>query len=217
MNKELVVRLSKYYRTLHKLKAIGLEKVFSNNLGDAIGVTPALVRKDFSVLNIPGKKRGGYEITFLIDKLKQILGRDKQSEIIVVGCGRIGTALMQYHEFDSEGIRVIAGFDINPERVPKIRDIPIYHVNEMPGFIQENQIQVGIITVPDTAASGVLELMIQAGIRGILNFAAIELKQASSSPNFNPERCVIQNVNIGLELEQLFYQINAMSLNPPAK
>ena len=71
MNKELIFRLSKYKRLLLKFKALGLEKVFSNNLGDAIHVTPALVRKDFSMMNMPGNKRGGYSIDDLLDRLDQ--------------------------------------------------------------------------------------------------------------------------------------------------
>ena len=162
------------------------------------------MRKDFSILNLPGNKRGGYEINFLLAQLNQILGKDQPQEVIIVGCGRIGTALMRYDEFSSEGIKVIAGFDINPENVQKVRDIPIYHINEISDFVASSGVQVGIITVPDTAASHILELMIQAGIRGVLNFASIELKSG---------RCIIQNVNIGLELEQLFYQINAARFN----
>jgi len=170
------------------------------------------VRKDFSVLNLPGNKRGGYEINFLISQLNHILGKDQPQDVIIVGCGRIGTALMRYDEFASEGIRVIAGFDINPENVQKVRDIPIYPLGEMARFISESGVQVGIISVPDTAASHVLDLMIQAGIRGILNFASIELKQTAPSSAVSSGRCIIQNVNIGLELEQLFYQIRAAEI-----
>lgn len=209
MNQDLIIRLSKYKRLLHKLKALGLERVFSNNLGDAIGISPSLVRKDFSILNLPGNKRGGYEINYLIAQLGHILGKDQPQDVIIVGCGRIGTALMKYDEFASEGIRVIAGFDINPENVRKVRDIPIYHISEIQRFVESSGVRVGIISVPDTAASQILEMMIQAGIRGILNFASVELKQTCADSTVNSGCCIIQNVNIGLELEQLFYQINA--------
>src|SRR6056297_4001676 len=92
MNKDFILRLTKYKRLLYKLKALGFERVFSNNLGDAIGVTPALVRKDFSTLNLPGNKRGGYNIDTLVHRLDKILGRDQPQQVIVIGCGRIGTA-----------------------------------------------------------------------------------------------------------------------------
>ncbi|MBI9103900.1 MAG: redox-sensing transcriptional repressor Rex [Spirochaetales bacterium] len=211
MNTEIIVRLSKYKRLLQKLKALGLERVFSNNLGDGIGVSPALVRKDFSAMNIQGNKRGGYDINILIEQLNKLLGKDQPQELIIAGCGRIGTALMQYEEFSTEGLQVVAGFDINPDGVQNVQDIPIYHLNEMAAFIKENNIEVGIITVPDNAAANVLEMMIKAGVKGILNFASIELKTANS---LNCNQCTIQNVNIGLELEHLFYRIKEM---PPCE
>ncbi len=213
MNKELIIRLSKYKRLLHKLKALGLERVFSNNLGDAIGVAPALVRKDFSVLNLPGNKRGGYEIEVLIEQLDRILGKDKPQEVIIVGCGRIGIALMRYDEFTTEGIKVVAGFDINPDKISDTQDVPIYHINELEDFVTKHDIQVGIITVPDTAAATVLDQMVEAGIKGILNFASIELKRTKRAQDLSPVGCLIQNVNIGLELEQLFYQINMATVD----
>lgn len=209
MNKELILRLSKYKRLLYKLKALGLERVFSNNLGDAIAVAPSLVRKDFSVLSLPGNKRGGYDIDMLIEKLDIVLGRDKPQEVIVAGCGRIGTALMQYEEFRNEGIKIIAGFDIAPENVSKTSGVPIYHMKEMKEFVEKNDTRVGIITVPDSAAAQTLELMMEAGIRGVLNFASIELRtNRSDVVEGDAPDCTIHNINICLELEHLFYQVN---------
>ena len=208
MNKELILRLTKYKRLLHKLKALGLERVFSKNLGDAIGVAPALVRKDFSNLSLPGNKRGGYNIDELIRRLDKVLGRDKPQEIIIVGCGKIGTALMKFEEFNREGITIVAGFDLAPEQVENPTDIPIYGIDRMADFIRERNIQVGIIAVPDTAASNVFEVMTEAGIEGILNFAAVELKCSANDTEDCAATCTIHNVNIGLEIEHIFYQVN---------
>jgi redox-sensing transcriptional repressor len=210
MNKELILRLSKYKRLLHKLKALGLERVFSNNLGDAIGVAPALVRKDFSILSLPGNKRGGYQIDTLIEKLDTVLGQDKAQNVIIAGCGRIGSALMEYEDFAGEGITIVAGFDINPEAVKIKGDVEILHIDEMEEYIKKNDISVGIISVPDHAASAVMDSMVQAGCRGILNFSSVELKCSRQCKDGNGcvKSCIIQNVNIGLEIEHLFYQIN---------
>ncbi len=92
MHGEMIIRITKYYRILHKLKSLGLERVFANNLGDAAGVNATIVRKDFSLLKIIGQKRGGYEIDKLISSLDKILGKDKPQRAIIVGCGRIGGA-----------------------------------------------------------------------------------------------------------------------------
>lgn len=218
MNKELILRLSKYKRLLFKLKALGLERVFSNNLGDAIGVAPSLVRKDFSVLSLSGNKRGGYDIDMLIEKLDIVLGRDKPQEVIVVGCGRIGTALMQYEEFRNEGIKIIAGFDVSPENVSKTSGVPIYHIKEMKDFVEKNGTKVGIIAVPDSEAAATLDMMIESGIRGVLNFATIELRINNRGEIDNEEQpCTIHNINICLELEHLFYQVNVANEMEPEK
>ncbi|MDC7125490.1 MAG: redox-sensing transcriptional repressor Rex [Spirochaetales bacterium] len=212
MNKDLILRLSKYKRLLSKLKALGLERVFSNNLGDAIGVAPSLVRKDFSMLSLPGNKRGGYDINLLIEKLDIVLGRDKPQEVILAGCGRIGTALMQYEEFRNEGIKIIAGFDIAPENVSKTSGVPIYHIKDMKEFVNKNDTKVGIISVPDSAAASTLDLMIESGIKGILNFATIELRINNKDDlRSKANGCTIHNINICLELEHLFYQVNVLN------
>ncbi len=212
MNRELILRLTKYKRLLHKLKALGLERVFSNNLGDAIGVSPALVRKDFSNLSLPGNKRGGYNIDELIERLDGVLGFDENQNVIIVGCGRIGTALMRFEEFHHEGIRIKAGFDTNPEVVDSSLEIPVYPLDTLPEFVKKHEIRVGIIAVPDNAASQVFEMMVESGIRGVLNFAAVELK-CSTTEKDCAANCTVHNVNIGLEIEQLFYQLNLSDSN----
>ena len=206
MNKDFILRLTKYKRLLYKLKALGFERVFSNNLGDAIGVTPALVRKDFSTLNLPGNKRGGYNIDTLIEKLDKILGRDRPQHVVVVGCGRIGTALMEYSGFNTDGIEVVAGFDTHPENVHNTSGVPIYGMDKLDEYVREHDIKVGVIAVPDSEASKVLDRLIIAGIRGVLNFAPVELK---CTRNDCPGSTTIHNVNIALELEHLFYQVNS--------
>ena len=90
MNNDMLIRVTRYYRALNRLRAIGLEKVFAHNLADAAGVSAAIVRKDFSLLEIHGQKRGGYEIQELIEIIGNILGKGENQNVIVIGCGRIG-------------------------------------------------------------------------------------------------------------------------------
>lgn len=212
MNKELVLRLAKYRRLLYKLKNLGLERVFSNNLGDAIGVTPALVRKDFSMINLTGNKRGGYNIDSVIESLDAILGQAKPKEVILVGCGKIGTALLEYKGFVRDGIRIVAGFDVDPSHVKTPSDTPIYHIDQLPEIVRKHNVTVGIIAVPDTAATQVLDRMLDAGITGVLNFAPVELKYSKKGEHeAASDRYNIQNVNISLEIENLFYLENLRS------
>ncbi|MCL2294064.1 MAG: redox-sensing transcriptional repressor Rex [Spirochaetes bacterium] len=210
MNREIVLRLSKYRRLLQKLKIIGLEKVFSNNLGDALGVTPALVRKDFSHLKITGNKRGGYIIDDLIASINLILCKNHPLEIIVVGCGKIGTALMQHRGLAEDGIKVAAGFDIKPEKISKNSEIPILGIEELDSFIKNRQIKVGVISVPESMATSVFEKMVSAGITGFLNFSPVELKFNKDSQLFdNSNSCFINNINLAVEIENLFYYVNS--------
>ena len=183
---------------------MGMEKVFSNNLGDAIGADPALVRKDLSVLKITGHKRGGYNIDELIQGMDQILGKNKPMDVIICGCGKIGTALLGYRGIHEEGIKVLAGFDLNPGSVAYSGKIPIYHVSEMANFIRNNNIKVAVISVPKFAAADIFNTMIDAGIQGVLNFSPTELKDLS-------KRCLVNNVNIAIMIENLFFYVNNTS------
>lgn len=208
LNQGIVLRLARYLRVLEQLKTLGFVKIFSNNLGDAIGVTPAVVRKDFSTLNIPGNKRGGYNVDVLISEISSVLGKKEVQQIIVVGCGRIGGALTAYREFPKEGIQIAAGFDTDPEKQDPNADIPVLPLSDLKGFVQENSIEVGILAVPNNQATAVFDVMLDAGIRGFLNFAAVELKCAGKCDKFNcPIQCTVHNVNIGLEIENLFYLV----------
>jgi redox-sensing transcriptional repressor len=208
IHRPMVLRLARYLRVLQKLKGLGFVKVFSNNLGDAIGATPAVVRKDFSVIGIAGNKRGGYVIDALIDRLTEVLGKNDVERVIVVGCGRIGSALLNYREFSREGIRVVAGFDSNEIRLDPTAAIPVLPMGDLPGFVEERKIEVAVLAVPDTVATSVFEFMVDAGIRGVLNFTSVELKCAAACEETGcAEECTVHNVNIGLEIENLFYLI----------
>lgn len=207
-NRALILRLARYLRVLQQLKHLGFVKVFSNNLGDAIGVTPAVVRKDLSSLHVSGNKRGGYNIDTLVEELSSVLGKEERQNVIVVGCGRIGSALLNYQGFDKEGIEVAAGFDTDPARVDRDQRPPVLPQSEMAAFVQEQGIDVGVIAVPPDQAIAAFEEMVDAGIRGFLNFTSVELKcGAKCDPETCSRSCVVQHVNIGLELENVFYLV----------
>ena len=213
LNKSLVLRLVRYLRVLKKLKSLGIVNVFSNNLGDAVGVTPAVVRKDFSLINIQGNKRGGYNIDNLMHELGAILGKQDRQDVVIVGCGRIGTALMNYREFEKEGIRVLAGFDNDPAKQNPDVPVPVLPMDRLKDFVAERSVEVAIIAVPESSAALVFDDMIRAGIRGFLNFTSVELKcQGKCDRQTCPHNCTVHNVNISLELENLFYLINMEQL-----
>ncbi len=200
VNKKCISRLSRYRKALFRFKELGFVKVFSDTLGEAVGVTASQVRKDFSLFGIPGNKRGGYQIDTLIDKLQNILGKDYDQKVIIVGIGNIGNALIKYKGFEREGIKIVAGFDIDPAKVNKKSAVPIYPLDEIYSYVKKHGITIGIIAVPEIVAQEVCDKMISAGIKGILNFAPIRYKGA--------ENAMITNVNLQAELENVIYFVN---------
>lgn len=205
MNNDMLIRVTRYYRALNRLRAIGLEKVFAHNLADAAGVSAAIVRKDFSLLEIHGQKRGGYEIQELIEIIGNILGKGENQNVIIIGCGRIGKALMHYQGFEPDGIKVVAGFDTDPVVYSNpSHPIPVYPLSRLEEVIKVHNVKVAIITVPESNAQECYMNLLDAGITGVLNFSPITLKPQKTRQGIIP---VVHNINIGLELEQIFYEL----------
>ena len=200
--KKYIDRLSRYRNALYRFKALGFVRVFSDNLAESVGSTAVQVRKDFSLFGITGNKRGGYIVEGLIEKLNKILGKDKIHSAIIVGAGNIGTALMKYKGFKKEGIRIAACFDIDPVKYNKNEGVQVLPLDELKSFVENNDIKIGIIAVPDIAAQQALDIMVSKGIKGILNFAPIRLKA--------PDDVVLNHVNLGFELENLIYFVNVL-------
>ncbi|MFA5004752.1 MAG: redox-sensing transcriptional repressor Rex [Candidatus Omnitrophota bacterium] len=199
-NKNCIIRLSRYKNALYRLQALGFVKVFSDNLADSVGSTASQVRKDFSLFGISGNKKGGYQINALLEKLNSILGKDQLQKVIVIGAGHIGSALMRYRGFEKEGIRIVAGFDIDPAKINRNNTVPVLPLEEAKAYIKSQGIKIAILAVPDIAAQQAADLISASGIKGILNFAPLGLK--------NAEGCIINNVNLEIELENLIYFVN---------
>ena len=199
-NKSCIIRLSMYRNALMRLKALNFVKVFSDNLADAARVTAVQVRKDFSLFGISGNRRGGYLVDELIVQISAILGKDKVQKFIVIGIGNIGKALLNYPGFKKNEIELVAGFDIDTSKHNREAEVPILPLEGLSDFVGKNGIKYGIISVPDFSAQEVLEVMLRSGIRGILNFSPICLKE--------PPNCVVRNLNLETELENIIYFTN---------
>jgi len=119
---------------------------------------------------------------------------------VLVGAGHLGSALLKYRTFEQEGIKIIAAFDIDPAKQLQKNSIPVLPVDQIIDFVEKNEIKIAILCVPDIAAQQSLDILIRAGIMGVLNFAPIELK--------SPNECIINNVNLAVELENLIYFVN---------
>ena len=195
-----IMRLLKYKNALKRMKSFGFIKAYSNNLGDAIGISAVQVRKDFSLFSISGNKKGGYIIDDLLDRIDDILGKKVSHSIILIGYGKIGKALVNYRGFENESMKIVAAFYHNPEKIDREAKTPILPIEELKDYIINNKIEVAILTVPDLEAQRMFDVICNAGIKGVLNFAPIKLLD---KPN-----CIINDVNIVDEIESLFYFIN---------
>ena len=206
-NRGCVVRLSRYKNALVRLKSLNFVRVFSDNLADAAGVTAMQVRKDFSMFGITGNRRGGYKVDELIDRINSVLGKDRPHSLVLAGAGNLGKALLGYPGFQANGIKIVAGFDIDPTKLRAEADVPVLPLEGLGEYVRDHRIELGIIAVPDFAAQQVMEMMISAGIKGILNFSPICLK--------GPEGCVVNNVNLVTEIENIIYYVHAAEKTGP--
>jgi redox-sensing transcriptional repressor len=180
------------------MQELGFETVYSYNLGRETGVSPEQVRKDFSQFGIKGNKKGGYNINDLLITIREIFRKDELQKVIVVGVGNIGNAVLQYKGFQKNMIEIVAAFDIDPSKYKKkAQAAPVYSLDKLPKIVKEFNVKTAILTVPERVAQDVTNLLIEAGIRGILCFAPTVLKV--------PSHITINNIHIGHELESLIY------------
>lgn len=208
-NRSRILRLSRYKNAALRLKSLNFLKVFSDNLADATGVTASQVRKDFSIFGISGNRRGGYQINELLEQLNRVLGKDKLKKFIVVGVGNLGRALINYQGFVKSEIKIVAGFDIDPAKFNRKADTLILPMDELPGFVKTNDIELAIICVPEFAAQEAFEKLKAAGVKGVLNFAPIRLK--------SDDKVVVDNLNLETEFENLIYFVNTKTIPPEAE
>ncbi len=179
----------------------GVDKVFSYTLADEAGVSPDQVRRDFSEFNIKGKKRGGYLISELLDNMEKIFHRNKEHNLILVGIGNLGLALTKYSKFIQPNMRIVAAFDIDPSKQKqKAPDIRVYKMDMLEEIISKYSVHVAIVAVPEISAQEVADELIRCGIKGIINFAPVQLKM--------PTDIIINNINMGDELESVIYYVH---------
>jgi redox-sensing transcriptional repressor len=200
-----VKRLSLYLRQLEAFRAVERKTVSSRELGASLGLSDAQVRKDLAYFGQFGHPGIGYRVPELIQRVRHILGTDKTSNVLLVGAGNLGRALLAYRGFARRGFEVVAVFDADPTKigkhVPGCDGLIIRPVSEMPSVVREGAIRTGILAVPAASAQGVADNMMEAGIRGILNFAPTMLR-------VRPDVSV-SSVDLAVHLEQLSFQVGA--------
>jgi redox-sensing transcriptional repressor len=205
-----VYRLSFYLRQLEAFRHGGRHTISSKQLGEALGYSDAQVRKDLAYFGQFGHPGIGYRVEELIHQLKKILGTDKIWNVLLVGAGNLGRALLAYKGFVRKGFKMVAIFDTGPSKVGrKIGDLIIRSDQDIAAVIAEMKIRVAMLAIPVDAAQSVADQLVTAGIKGILNFAPIALTV--------PEDVVVQSVDLALQLEQLSFRMSLGAAAPLAE
>jgi redox-sensing transcriptional repressor len=199
--RQAVYRLSVYMRCLMRLKANGLETVSSQALSSAAGVKPTQLRKDLTYFGQFGTRGLGYDVNQLTEMIAEVLGTNTLQPVVLIGVGNLGKALISYKGFEREGFEIVSAFDANPGVVAlgKFMEIPVRPMDEIPEVLSEHQVRMAILCVPVEAAQSIVNVLIENGVTGILNFAPIVL--------LTPEGVTVNNVNLAIELENLSYFI----------
>jgi redox-sensing transcriptional repressor len=195
-----VRRLSLYLRFLEEFEARGLATISSEELAARGGTTSAQVRKDLSFFGSFGKRGLGYSVPELASRLRRILGLERQWRVIIIGAGKIGAALAQYHGFLQRGFHITAVYDNDPAKIGKQVDgFLIRSVHTLPEDNRRNPADIAVITVPAHAAQEVADLVVRAGIKAIMNFAPQQLQL--------PDHIALKTVNMAMELEGLSFTL----------
>ena len=196
----IIGRLPIYLRALQRMAEKGVQNTSSQELGERVGISAAQIRKDISQFGEFGKQGTGYRISFLIDKLREILKVDRIWDVVIVGAGDMGHALARYQGFVNRGFHVVMVFDNDQIKVgQKIGDYTIMDTSSMIEEIQESGIQVAMLTVPATAAQEAADMLVKAGVKAILNYAPISLTV--------PEGVHVQHIDPATHLQRMTYYL----------
>lgn len=204
-NKEIsqavIGRLPRYFRYLGELKDDGIERISSQELSAIMKVTASQIRQDFNNFGGFGQQGYGYKVEYLYEEIGKILGLHKTHNLIIIGAGNLGQALANYMNFERRGFLFRGIFDNNPALFgKKIRDLEVQPMEELETFVKENEIDIAVLTIPKDSALEVAERLARQDIKGIWNFAHIDL-------NLSKE-IQVENVHLSDSLMKLTYNIN---------
>ena len=201
ISQAVVARLPRYLRYLGELRDEGVERVYSQELSDIMQVTASQIRQDLNTFGGFGQQGYGYNVGYLSDEIGKILGLNREHRLIIVGAGHLGQALVNYSNFERRGFLFRGLFDCDPKVCgKKIRDITVRPMEELADFVRENQIDIAVLTIPKTSAVEVAEQLAACGIKGIWNFAPVDLRL--------PGHIQVENVHLSDSLMKLSYNLS---------
>jgi len=199
----VIDRLPVYARALALLEDEGREVVNSQELGGRLGVTPAQIRKDLSYFGRFGKQGRGYNVLRLAQELRQILGLDRQWSMILIGVGHLGRAILAYDGFQPQGFIIVEAFDSDSALVgEKIGGLKIRPASGLKRYLEERQVDIGIVAVPSDAAGPLINELVTGGVRAILNYAPTSVPV--------PPTVEVKNIDPVLALQSMTFYVKAL-------
>ena len=201
----VIRRLPRYHRYLGDLIRAGKMRISSGELASMMGVTASQIRQDLNCFGGFGQQGYGYNVKYLHGKIGELLGTNEGYRAVIIGAGNLGRALAATHMFDRRGVTRTAMFDTNQALVgAEIYGIPVYHVDSLGAFCRANRIDIAVLTVPKEAAKSVADVLVRTGVKGIWNFANMEL-------TVEDESVVVENIHLGDSLMTLCYEVKNRS------
>ncbi len=197
----VIKRLPRYRRYLGELKKKGVDKISSNEFSALIGYTASQIRQDLNNFGGFGQQGYGYNVDGLYDEISAILGLDRRYKMVIVGAGNLGQAIANHTNYYKVGFVVCAMFEINPKLIGnRINEVRIYDYEDLVSYIEENDIDIGIICTSKESAQEVADKMCFAGVKGIWNFAPVDIEV--------PSHVSVESVHLTDNLYSLAYHIN---------
>ena len=202
ISNSVIRRLPRYYRFLGELENNGYVRISSRELSEKMGLTASQIRQDFNCFGEFGQQGYGYNVSDLRLEIGKILGLDKQTPMILLGAGNLGTAIATHIDFNNKGFDLIAAFDANPDIVgKKLGELTVRSIDELSAFCAENKPIAAILCVPMNAAEKLVNTLISCGIKGFWNFTHYDLKVKHKG-------VAVENVHLGDSLTTLSYGLN---------
>ena len=201
ISQAVIRRMPRYYRYLGELLDAGVERISSNDLSLRMNVTASQIRQDLNNFGGFGQQGYGYNVKYLYTEIGKILGLEENHNFIIIGAGNLGQALANYTSFENRGFILKGIFDVNPRlEGVTIRGVQIRMMDELSSFIRDNDVEIGVLTIPKEKAIEVANLLVDNGVRAIWNFAHTDLNL--------PDNVIVENVHLSESLMQLSYNIS---------
>ena len=198
----VIRRLPRYHRFLGELLRKNQLRISSAELSELMDVTASQIRQDLNCFGGFGQQGYGYNVKYLYEQIGNLLGTQENYNAIILGAGNLGRALVNSHMFERSGVTRIAMFDVDPKVIGQtIAGLPVYSMDELERFCEENRVDIGVLTTPKDAAVEVAKRLIDAGVEGIWNFSNMEI----TLPRRSPVR--IENMHMGDSLMLLCYAL----------